>query len=266
MKKILVVCGDSFNYGIGCLNLDTEPYGPRVANYFNYDLIRLARGSASNYIIYLQSKFAIDIQPKPHLIIIGTTSIDRIEWVAENKRIENTPKLEQVNYHLYPPHYHTPPGHDKPMNFYLKDSPNYSPAILSEQVIAFSDYQNVLKGIKKGLYDYYTRLHTEPLEKIKLIEDYYMQIFNTNIKRDYDRGVIMMGYHAVKKAGIKCIICSNDIEFKNLVEKEEEFFNADWGRLVAAYPDLTGSMHTSGDGHKDLADRLIDHIKLHNLG
>ena len=35
MKK-LVVCGDSFAKGIGCRNLETEPYGSLVANSLGY--------------------------------------------------------------------------------------------------------------------------------------------------------------------------------------------------------------------------------------
>ena len=210
-KKTMVLCGDSFNYGIGCVNLHTQPYGVLTANHFGWDLIRLARGSASNYVIHLQGLYAAKMKPKPHLVILGTTSTDRVEWLATGESLENghEPKFEDVNYHLYPPHHEPPPLHDAPMDFYLKDKPGYKPKILSEQVVAFSDY---LKLAKQGNNtNYFKRLHTESIEKLELIDRYYMDIFDSGIKRDYDSGVIMTAYLRLKRAGINTIILSSDI-------------------------------------------------------
>ena len=46
MKK-LVVCGDSFAKGIGCRNLETEPYGSVVANSLGLELVNIAKGSST---------------------------------------------------------------------------------------------------------------------------------------------------------------------------------------------------------------------------
>ncbi len=113
----LVICGDSFNYGIGCSNLATEPFGVLVANHFDLNLIRLARGSASNYAIHLQAEHAVKLKPK--LVIIGTTSTDRFEWVAEGKKLTCTPTLYDLYYDNYPPHHLPPPNHDAPMDFQI---------------------------------------------------------------------------------------------------------------------------------------------------
>ena len=258
-KKLLVVCGDSFNYGIGCTDLYTKPYGPLTAKHFDWDLVRLARGSASNFTIYLQGAYAATMNPKPHLIILGTTSYDRIEWVATGEKLTGAPTALDINYHLYPPHYHTPPLHDKPMDFFFKDNAKYSPKILSEQVVAFSDYLNYARQHQEN--DYYKRMHTESIEKLEMIERYYFEVFDTHIKRDYDRGVILMAYRIIKQQGINCIICSGDTDISKLVDHTRDYFNPDWGKCTRLWPDTVNSLHTGDGGHADISERLVAHIK-----
>lgn len=261
MKNLMVVCGDSFNYGIGCVNLHTQPYGVLTSEFFNWDLIRLARGSASNYTIYLQGKFAAEMQRKPHLVILGTTSTDRIEWLATGEKLHKPPSLTDVNYHLYPPHHQAPPCHDAPMDFHISNNPQYSPKILSEQVVAFDEYIAARKNSLPNL-GYYERLHTESVRKIELINQHYFEITNSFIKRDYDNGVIMLAYRELKKKGINCIIASNDTAFfRHAVDEERDYFNPDWLKCIATWPDSVGSMHTGEDGHADVANRLIKHIQ-----
>jgi hypothetical protein len=263
-KKTIVVCGDSFNYGIGCVNQHTQPYGVLTAKHFDWDLVRLARGSASNYVIHLQGKYAARMNPKPHLVILGTTSYDRLEWLATGKEFKGEPRLEDVNYHLYPPHHHPQPLHDAPMPYHLAGDPNYQPKILSEQMVAIPDFLHHIKTSGYAI-DYYKRLHSESIEKLNLINTYYFDIFDSLIKRDYDVGVISMAYRIIKNAGINCVICSQESQFKELVEDERDYFFPDWGRCTATWPDSVGSLHTGEGGHKDIANRLISHIETYNL-
>jgi hypothetical protein len=102
MKK-LVICGDSYGYGIGCTNLETQPFGVLTAKHFGWDLIRLARGSASNYTIYLQGMYAADMKDPPHLVVLNQTSYDRIEWFAEGTNPIADHTALNINYHQYPP-------------------------------------------------------------------------------------------------------------------------------------------------------------------
>ena len=265
-KKLIVVCGDSFNYGIGCTNLHTKPYGVLTSKHFDWELIRLARGSASNFTIYLQGAYAAKMNPKPHLVILGTTSSDRIEWISTGKLTDLNKPLTalDINYHQYPPHHHTPPLHDAPMDFHFKDNPNYTPKILSEQVVAFSEYLKLAKNNNKN--DYYKRLYTESIEKIEMIENYYFDIFDSRIKKDYDRGVILMAYKILKKQGINCIIFSPDAEYYSvLVDDPRDYCNQNWPELCQRWPDTVNSMHTGDEGHQDTADRLIKHIELNGF-
>ena len=252
----LVICGDSFNYGIGCSDLATQPFGVLVANHFDLNLIRLARGSASNYSIHLQAEFAVTLKPK--LVIIGTTSTDRFEWVSEGKELNKTPTLYDVCYHNYPPHHLPPPNHDAPMDFYLNNNPMYNPTILTEQMPAIFEYRKVKKN--EGLYGYYARLHSEPLDKLELIERYYVETFNSHIKADYDRGVILKAYRKLKKNNIQTIIYTEDSGFKEYVDDERDYFWSNWKHFSDNWPDKFGSKHVSEEGNYHIATRLIDYI------
>jgi hypothetical protein len=256
----LVICGDSFNYGIGCSDLATQPFGVLVANHFNLNLIRLARGSASNYAIHLQGEFAA-VNLKPKLVILGTTSTDRFEWVAEGKKLEGTPTLYDLCYHNYPPHHLPQPMHDAPMDFYLNDTSHrtqYSPKILTEQIPAIFEYRQVKKN--EGSYGYYTRLHTEPLDKLELIERYYLETFDSYIKADYDRAVILKAYRKLKQNNIPTIIYSEDMGFKDYVDDERDYFWSNWKYYSDNWPDKFGSKHVSEEGNYHIANRLIDYI------
>ena len=264
-KKLMVLCGDSFNYGIGCVNQYSQPYGVLTSNYFNWDLVRLARGSASNYVVHLQGCYAATMRPKPHLVILGTTSIDRLEWLATGTSFNKArPCLENVNYHDYPPHHEPQPLHDAPMDYYLRDNPKYDPKILSEQMGALPDYIHHVKT-KGVLLDYYRRLRSESIEKLELINRYYFDIVDSGIKRDYDVGVISLAYRRIKKQNINCIIVSDDPDYKFLVDNEGDLFLPDWGRCTATWPDSVGSLHAGEGGHADIAERLIKHIQQYKL-
>ncbi len=256
--KNLVICGDSFSAGIGCVNMLEQAYGALLAKHFNLNLITLARGSASNYAIFLQAMAAADMDDLPELVVIGQTSYDRIEWVKEGAEPGWHHTLGNLNYHMYPPHHMAQPHHDKPLPFHLRGNPSYKPYILTEQIGAIDHY---LDGYKKHQnMGYYARLSSEPLDKLKLIRDYYVKIFDGGIKRDYDNGLIVQSYNYLKKKGIKTIILSCEEKIKKFID-EEDLVWQDWGHMVQLYPDTIGSLHTSDLGHLDTANRIIGHIE-----
>lgn len=262
MADTLVICGDSFNYGIGCTNLYTQPYGVLTANNLGLECIRLARGSASNYTIHLQGMYAARMTPKPKLVILGTTSYDRVEWVAEGKELNSPPILENLNYHQYPPHYMAQPLHDAPMPWHLSNDKSYDPKILSEHVVVFREY---FKQLNKGHTEYYKRIQSEPKPKLEIIDQYYFEIYNEWIKRDYDVGVIMLAYRQIKKAGIPCIIVGPDYKYCDFVDDRKEFYPIDWATLSKEYPDKVNSLHTSEEAHKLIAQGLTHHIQINKF-
>ena len=265
MNKKLVICGDSFNYGIGCVDLDKSPYGVLTAKHFGWDLIRLARGSASNYTIYLQGMFAADMVERPHLIILGQTSYDRIEWFSEKKpKHFYTHSLYNLNYHEYPPHHEAQgPYHTEPMDYHLRTDPKYAPYMLSEQI---GGVDHCLETRRTNFVSgYYKRLETEPTEKLKLIVDHYLQINDHSIKKNYDIGMLFQAYSYIKRKGLNCIIMTEDVDtFAKYMDRDDLLYQS-WGQMAIKYPDSVGSMHASEEGHFITSNNLIEKIKERNL-
>ncbi len=107
MGRTIVICGDSFSIGIGCHDLHNEPYGSRLATHLNKDIINLAKGSSTNFSIFLQAKYIVEnIEPNDiEFVCIAPTSYNRVEWFPENTDTSDGDlKLTSVNYHQYPPY------------------------------------------------------------------------------------------------------------------------------------------------------------------
>lgn len=254
-RNKLVVCGDSFNFGIGCTNLYTQPYGVLVAKHFDAELIRLARGGCSNYACHLQAWHAAEwMQPK--LIIIGTTSFDRIDWVSENHSDMTYAAIRanNINYHEYPPHLHPQPHHDKPMPFYFQGRDDYKPALLSEQISALNDY------LSNTLNPFYRRLKTEPPKKLRMMMEYLTSVMHWDIKLNTDIGVILKAYTYSKNRGINCMVIGSDPQFTDLIPPQD-LVHHNWFDFSLRYPDTIGSMHASEEGHAVFAKTLIERVK-----
>ena len=264
MTKTIVVCGDSFNYGIGCVDLSSSPYGVLLSKKFGCNLIRLARGSATNFSICLQAEYAArKIDPKPNLVIIGMTGFDRIEWQAENAKINRNQSigLENLNYHLYPPH-NTPSSPLQILqSYYLEKDPDYNPSILTEQIGGIDDYITMANKAHPVSTGFYKRLNSEPIPKLELITRYYLEIFDGDIKVKYDSAMIFQGYMRCIRSGINCIVLTAHTHlFKGLIP-DEHVCKIDWGELSLMHTDTIGSWHTSEEGHKIVADAVSRRIE-----
>lgn len=256
MKK-LVICGDSFNAGIGCTDLQTQPYGVLLAEKLGMELVMLARGSSSNFTTHMQANYAAQMDPRPDVVIIGSTSWDRVEWLAEgNDHVPYPMIASSLNYHLYPPHHGAHwDNSGKPAPFFMDGRPDYNPVVLSEQVSGIDDYLQTLKR-KDGSENYYKRLHNEPKAKLELITRYYTEIFDGPIKKHYDAGILLKAYITVKKQGIRCIVLSDDAELLSLIPRED-IHHMNWFTLSQTYPDTIGTMHASEEAHDIVAWQLF---------
>lgn len=258
-KEKIVVCGDSFNVGIGLVDMEKQRYGRLIADELGTDLIVLARGSASNYSIFLQGVYASEMSPKPKCVILSVTSYDRIEWLSNEFEDHVSVNLTHLNYHEYPPHHHPQPHHQKPLDFYLKGSDDYTPKLLTEQVIAISEYLNLINS--GAGTNYYQRLHSESPDKLRMLLHHYLTVWGNNtIKRDYDIGLILSAYIKITNSGIHCLILSNDYNFNNLIPKKD-LINHSWGELSIKYPDTIGSLHADYPAHEHTAQLIIKRIK-----
>lgn len=263
MTKTIVVCGDSFSYGIGCVDLSLSPYGVLVAKKFEANLIRLARGSASNFSIGLQAEYAAEkIKPQPDLIIIGMTSFDRIEWQAEGSSMARTDPvgLENLNYHLYPPHHIPSSPMKRRERFHLEGDPSYNPTILTEQASGLADYINHARRGNPIATGYFKRLNTEPIPKLDMIMKYYFDVFQGSIKIKYDTAIIFQSYMRCILLGLNAIIVTAQPNlFLGLVDPKH-LCEVNWWQLSIDYPDSIGSLHTGEEGHRVAAERVISCI------
>ena len=265
MKK-LVICGDSFAKGIGCRDLKNEPYGSIVADQLGLELVNIAKGSSTNYSIFLQVLYAIEHINDIEMILVTNTSYDRVEWFAHDAVTNNKfPTNFDINYHQYPP-YH--PGSYMPQadgeTHIMHDSSRYNGKIFTENLVGVIDYFDNVVGTKNETpTGYYERFYNEPKSRTKILYDYAQHIHDHRINKMHSLGAIAMCHIALKNANIPHLIGTEPIdEFKKFVLIDNNnHMELDWGVLSVKYPDDIPSMHTSAKGHRAAAKIALKKIK-----
>jgi hypothetical protein len=255
----VVICGDSFSAGIGCRDLQNEPYGSLLSKKLGKNLINLARGSSSNFAIMLQVKYAIENYKDIDLLCIGVTSYDRTEWFKEDSEYQHFDvNLTDVNYHQYPPYGET--TYISLLENPLKNDPKYKGDMLVENYLGIIEYVNYITERNGEKIGYYEKFIDEPIEKMKLLKQYYLEIFDIGIKRMYDFGLITMCHSMLKKHNINHLILTHEpnelspfIDINNMV-------HVDWGLLSTQHPDDLPSQHTSKEGHKIVYNQILKKI------
>ena len=254
--KNIVICGDSFNVGIGCSDLKTQPYGSLLAKRLDGNLINFAKGSSSNLSIYLQVKYAIDTIKDIDLMYIGITCNTRTEWFSEkskDKRFELSNTM--VNYHQYPPYGDSTNGGRNLPNPMVSD-PNYTGELLTENYFGVVDYVNNIINSKKPNYQYFEKFRDETDDKMKLLYDYYLNFYDHRIQRVYDMGVMVMAHQLLTKYNINHYFLTNDNGFLEYIDTNH-LINVDWVGLARLYPDEFGSQHTSPVGHNIVYRKIL---------
>jgi len=264
MDSRLIVCGDSFNIGIGCQNLNTQPYGSLLAKHTDRKLVNLAKGSSTNLSIWLQVKYAVEElnANENDIILVNETSSERFNWfpegVDQNGEITNI----DVNYHDYPPYGndsywpHRLPEHP------MQHNPNYKGTMITENVAGIIDYLDnfAAKGYnQRGMY--YNRLVDEPLSKLKLIKDFYLSVYNENLSQLQSRSMMVMCHSLLRNKNIKhLMLVSNVYPYEDLVLKENLTYLS-WGELTNKYPDNVNTGHASEQGHIEARELIIHKLK-----
>lgn len=258
MKK-LVICGDSFSVGIGCVDLINEPYGSLLSKELDLEMINFAKGSSTNLSIFLQVKYAIENIKDIDYLIIGVTSNNRVEWFPENEPSSQHWDLNNtnVNYHKYPPY-----GKDTYPSILphpMLNDDKYTGTMFTENYYGVIDYVDNWLDKKIGNSTYFSKFENERPERMRFLKQYYLEIFDESIQRHYDTGVINLAHMLLKKNGIKHFILTCDELYKQFVPLEN-LVNVDWGYLSLKYPDTIGSLHTSDEGHIDVFQTIMKKI------
>jgi hypothetical protein len=260
--KNLVICGDSFSIGIGCHNLNTEPYGSLLAKKLGLNLINLAKGSSTNLSIFLQVKHAIQHIKDIELLIVGNTCYHRTEWFPENANEHGDVSALNTNYHQYPPY-----GKDTYISLIehpFKDDIRYTGEMLTENWYGILDYTENFLDKKIGNSTYFSKFHKERPERMQLLKQYYYEFFDGRIQRQYDMGVILKSHILLKNNNIKHFVLTNDQEFPEYISNDN-LIDVDWGKLSTKYPDDMGTLHTSFEGHIDVYNSILNKLQINKI-
>lgn len=259
----LVICGDSFSIGIGCRDLQNEPYGSLLSKKLGKNLINLGRGSSSNFSIMLQVKYAIENYKDIDLLCIGITSYERTEWFNEkSKSFHFDVSLTDVNYHEYPPY---------GKNTYITqlenpmiNDPRYKGDMLVENYLGIVDYVTNIDKQNSTNNEYFRKFRNESNDKMKLLNDYFFEIFDFGIKRMYDISLISMCHMLLKNHNINHLILTHEPYVFNNIIPEENLVEVNWGQLSIDYPDDLPSQHTSYIGHQIVYNKILEKLNIND--
>lgn len=261
--KNLVICGDSFNIGIGCRDLINEPYGSLLSKKLGLNQINLAKGSSSNLSIYLQVKYVVENVRDIEFVCVSATSYDRTEWYREEdaEAVNYDVSNNNINYHQYPPY-----GKEtylQQIPSYMERDPRYKGEIFTDNYQGILDYvDNFLD--KKQESGYYARFKKERPERARILKQYFLEIYDERLKRLNDIGVINMAHTLLKNNNIRHLILTPDMEGFSPLISIENLCELNWGTLSLNYPDDLPSLHTSKDGHIEAYNILINKLKDNN--
>lgn len=261
-NKSIVICGDSFNVGIGCRDLINEPYGALLGKELNKPVINLAKGSSTNLSIYLQAKYAVDnLQNKTDLVLVSNTSYDRVDWFPANYEHPNREITNaDVNYHQYPPYgymsYPVCPQLEHPM----KDDCAYIGTMYTENYMGVIDYWENYRS-KDLPSTYYDRFKDEPKERTKTLYDFAATIHEPRINRIFSIGVLTLAHQLLKKAGINHLMLVDNVKEYSKFMNPKNLVFVSWGVLARNYPDDIPSLHTSPEGQRIVFNSVLSKLK-----
>lgn len=260
MNNKLIICGDSFNIGIGCIDLHTEPYGVLLANHLERELVNLAKGSSTNLSIYLQAEYAVkNIATQDDIVLVSHTSYDRVDWFPMDYEFGHEITNADVNYHEYPP-YRAETYHQVLDKHPMQDDPLYKGGMFTENYMGVIDFWETFR--KDDKYSgYYARFRNEPKERMKTLYDFATTIHDPRINRLHSIGVMTMAHQLLKKRNIKHLFLADEPkEYAKFIE-EDNLVELSWGKLSLEYPDDLPSWHTSSKGHEVAKNIIIEKLK-----
>jgi len=263
MKKSIIVCGDSFSIGIGCRDLLNDPYGCLLSKELNMPLLNFAKGSSTNLSIYLQAKYAVDnLLDKAEFVLVSNTSYDRVNWFPIDHKF-TSPEITNadVNYHEYPPY--GKHSYIQLLENPMKDEPKYNGKMFTENYRGIIDYWENYRSKDKES-GYYHRFINEPKERTKTMYEFAALVHEDRIERLNSIGVLTMAHLLLKRAGIKHLMLTHEVEEYKKFMDIENLVNVNWGELSVMYPDELKSLHTSEQGHKVVFETVLSKLKENN--
>jgi hypothetical protein len=263
MLTHLATCGDSFGTGEG-LPDETRfehSFAGVVSDHFKLEQQVYARSGCCNFTIYLQVKKIVEqakktpyYKPFKPFVLITTTFHERLIIPLDDGFKYKNPDLSDVEYLSYGPYrdIDMQQGHGKKLPF----DANANPRLITETVSNIQWYQ---AGKAPGISRLFEKIHPE---KFKAIGSYFLNLFDTGVKKEQDDALFVTMHIMLKKAGIPHVLMGHNLP--TLIDEQNRLEN-DWGYYTKNYPDNRGSSHCNEEGNALVGKSIIDHIKKYNL-
>jgi len=224
MRKVLAVCGDSFMSAVSYNEYGADSHFTQLlAKKLDWDYVTFARGGCSNSVIRLQIDEAIKL--KPDLVIIGTTTPDRIEfplfpisggvgldyWNGVYKKQNG---LANINWSSLDLSITTGIFKEE------RELPGCMSTLESQTINNITQHpDNYFHGFNiatKGIYS------SDYMKKLRDVwEDYYLMCYDMNWKKQQDTWVIVSGLQKLKKNNINFFIIPQFMYHEDLLEFQD---------------------------------------------
>jgi hypothetical protein len=142
----------------------------------------------------------------------------------------------------------------------MGDDPDYTGTMYTENYMGVIDFWETY-GSKKKASTYYQRFDNEPLSRMKTLYDFASTVHEPRINRIYSIGVLALGHQRLKRAGIKHLIFSHEVEAYAKYIDRKNLVDISWGQLSVDYPDDLPTWHTSAQGHEVARDKVLAKLK-----
>jgi hypothetical protein len=199
-KKTLAVCGDSWFSSDP--NFPGKSFGEILSAGLDWNFLSLARGGCSNFAICLQINKAIELNVD--FVIVGTTTPDRAEFpIINDQNVSMWQKLKQSFdwqnwFSTQPSAYVKSRGISNVLHSNSLSMNNpwiLSPTIISESLNNLVFWNN-------------TKLNAEQVESLK---QYMLNLYDSEIKRQYDSWIISDACRRLEESGIPYLIFTGSL-------------------------------------------------------
>jgi hypothetical protein len=257
MRKVLAVCGDSFMSAVSADEYGADSHFTQLlAKKLDWDYVTFARGGCGNSVIRLQIDEAIKI--KPDLVIIGTTTADRLEFPIFpilRRTEENFWDGVYIKNHGLSNISWTPCDFSNNLELFNGRTPTLEAQTISN-MINHPDYY--VNGLMRCWYssEYIKNL-------INILEQYYVYFFDMNWKKQQDTWIITSGLYKLKKHGINFFIIPQFMYHEDFVGFEDNMVKINdkldpWNQISKT---TRARFHTDLEAQERLADEWYNFLQ-----
>lgn len=254
----LYITGCSFAAGCGLDRPKEDSYGALLAKKMNLTPVNISKHSGSNFSIMCQVLWAL--KHGAEFILIGSTSVDRLDWIAQGGELKGYPRAPDFNYHGYHPYNET----DHP----FVGNPRYNPVILSDSIPSIAhvidNFKEFDKNRKSNKEDYWgRRLKNESKERLDILKSYISEVYDHNLKYVADRSHLLMAVRECERKRISYFVVDSNLDLAEYLDSDRCLPRETVSPIFydGNYADKHGTMHISEEGHKLIANLIWERMQ-----